>query len=857
VAALGRARTRTLGPYALLYIYRRRLRADAIPELLAAIGIAIAVALVLAAIVAEGSIAGSSGRVVRGVVGKATLQLQARSGQGFDEHVLAQVEAIPGVKQAAPLLEQTATVVGSNGRRVRVDLAGTDVALAVLNGLAHTLPLDALTPGGIGLSRATASELGLEHAQPGKRVILQLRGRAIPLRVSAVLGAEAAGAVSHALVAVMPLQRLQRSAGLVRRVTRILVQSRPGAERTVKRRLEAIAAGRLTVAPANQDVTQLRQALRPSDLASQLFAAIGALLGFLLAFNAILLTVPERRQAIADLRLAGTRRGAIVQIVAFQALCLGLVATLAGLALGYALSVWVFHQPTGYLAEAFTLSGATIVGVGPLLIAGLGGLAATFLASAVPLLDMRRGRARDAVYREAGMPGNALDARTQRTLFAASLAVVAAATLLFALAPSAAILAGAMLALATVLAVPLVFAFVLRTARLLSDRRDSLTSLPVALASLRATTLRSLALAATGAVALFGSVALGGSREDLIRGIRSFSASYVADADIWVSTPGDNQAVNEFSPEHIASLIAHVPGVAGVRAFQGSFAQLGGRRVWVIARPPGASREVLRTQIVSGSKDTANRRLAARGWIAVSQQIAKEHHSGVGRTLAVATPSGTHRFRIAATTTNLAWPPGVLFIGTADYARYWQSTAPSALAVKLSPGADGSATRAAIRRALGPGSGLEVALASARASRIDKLAGEGLGQLGEISTLLLLAAIAAMAAALTSAIWQRRRSLAGLRLLGVKPDRLRRILLLEAMLMLGAGCLTGAVAGVYGQLVLDGYLKRVTGFPLSHLATGLRPLEVFALVLVLALAIVATPGWMASRVSPALALEDS
>jgi putative ABC transport system permease protein len=858
VAPLARARPRLLRPYALFYIYRRRLRADAVPELLAAVGIAVAVALVLAAIVAEGSVAGSSSQVVQAVVGKATVQLQARNGQGFDERLLARVEAIPGVKQAAPLLEQTATLIAPDGRRVRVDLAGTDVALAVLNGLAHTLPLDALTPGGIGLSRATAQELGLGRSQtPTGLVRLQLRGRSISLRVSAVLGAEVAGAVSHALVAVMPLQRLQHLAGLPRRVTRILVQSRPGAAQSVRRSLQGIAAGRLTVAPADQDVSQLRQALRPSDLASQLFAAIGALLGLLLAFNAILLTVPERRQAIADLRLAGTRRGAIVQIVAFQALCLGLVATLVGLGLGYALSIWVFHQPTGYLAEAFTLSGTTVVGLGPLLIAGLGGLAATFLASAVPLLDVRRGRARDAVYREAGMPGNALGARAQRVLFAGALGVVAAATLLFALAPSAAILAGAMLALATVLAVPLVFAFVLRAARLLKDRRDSLTSLPVALASLQATTLRSLALAATGAVALFGSVALGGSREDLLRGIRSFSASYVADAPIWVSTPGDNQAVSEFSPNGAAAVIARVPGVAGVRVFQGSFAQLGGRRVWVIARPPGGSREVLRTQIVSGRQGVTNRRLAAGGWIAVSEQIAAEHHTGVGRTLAVATPTGTHRFRIAATTTNLAWPPGVIFMGDRDYRRYWQTAAPSALAVSLSSGADGPATRAAIQRALGPASGLEVSLASVRSSRIDKLAGEGLGQLGEISTLLLIAAVAAMAAALGSAIWQRRPSLAGLRLLGVKPARLRRILLLEATLMLGAGCLTGAVAGVYGQLVLDGYLKRVTGFPLSHLATGTRPLEIFALVLTLALALVAAPGWIASRVSPALALEDS
>jgi putative ABC transport system permease protein len=92
-------------PYALLYFYRRRLRVHAIQELLAGIGIAIAVALVFAALVAEGSIAGSAREVVHAVVGPADLQLRARGGQGFDERVLQRVEHIAGVKQAAPFLE--------------------------------------------------------------------------------------------------------------------------------------------------------------------------------------------------------------------------------------------------------------------------------------------------------------------------------------------------------------------------------------------------------------------------------------------------------------------------------------------------------------------------------------------------------------------------------------------------------------------------------------------------------------------------------------------------------------------------------------------------------------------------------
>lgn len=844
-------------PYALIYLYRRRLRAHAPQELLAGTGVAIAVALLFAALVAQGSIAGSSREVVRAVIGPASLQLRARDGDGFDQALLARVEAISGVKQAAPLLEQSATVTTRDGRGVRLQLAGTDVALATLDGLARTLPLGALSPGGIGLSKASAQALriGGSGASTGD-VVLQVRGRASALRVSAVLGAEAAGALSQALVAVMPLKRMQHLAGLEGLVTRILVQSEPGRERSVRAALLRLAGGQLTVAPADQDVIQLQQALRPSDLASTVFAAIGVLLGLLLAFNALLLTVPERRQAIADLRLTGIKRTAVAQMVLFQALCLGLSATVVGLIVGYALSRGVFHQPTGYLAEAFTLSSGTVVGAAPLLVASIGGVLATCLASAIPLLDLRRGRARDAVYREAGVPGNALYLGAQRWLFAAGIGLIILASVLFATTPSAAIASCAMLAAATLLAVPLTFSAVLHAGALLAERRQRLTVLPVALASLRASTVRSLALAATGAVALFGSVALGGSRDDLLRGISSFANGYVADAHIWVTNPGDNQAADSFDPGTSKTAIARLPVVEGVRAFQGGFLTLGGRRIWVIARPPGASRQVISSQILAGGASAAVTRLGQGGWVAVSQQIASEQHTGVGGEITLPTPTGAVRYRIAATTTNLAWPPGVIFMSSGDYTRAWKSAAPTALGITLRPGANVIAARRTIKAALAPGSGLEVSLAAARAARIDALAGEGLGQLGEISTLLLIAAVGAMAAALLSSVWQRRASLASLRLLGVKPRRLRLILALEAALMLAAGCLTGAVVGVYGQLVLDGYLRHVTGFPVARIATGARPLEIFALVLAAAVAIVAVPGWLASRVPPALALGD-
>jgi putative ABC transport system permease protein len=844
-------------PYALLYLYRTRLRVHIAQEALAGLGVAVAVALVFAATVANDSIAGSATEVVHAVIGPASLQLRARSSDGFGERLLAHVERLPGVKQAAPLLEQTATIRSQGGQRVTVDLAGTDLSLLTLDGLAHTLPIATLSPGEIGLSRATAEELGVTHlAARAPRVSLDLRGHDDHLKVAAVLGPEAFGALSQARVAVMPLRRLQRLAGLPERITRILIQPQPGREVSVRGELERIAPRGLTVAPADQDVALLAQALHPSNQATGFFAAISALLGLLFAFNAMLLTVPERRKANADLRLVGTRRSAIAQMVAFQALCLGAVASLAGLLGGYLLSKGAFHQSSGYLAEAFTLGTSNVIGLRPLLLSFAGGILATCLASVVLLLDLRPGKALDAVYLEDGEPGNALSGRAQRSFALGASGLLVLTTVMFGLRPSLALLASAVLAFATVLTVPLMFASVLRFGQMLTNRNQKLTILPVALTSLKATTLRSLALAATGAVALFGSVALGGSRNDLIRGIKGFSHSYAADANIWVANPADNQATVEFQPDHYASHIARIPGVARVQTFQGSFLQLGERRVWIIARPPGANQNVLRSQIVEGNTTNAITRLGEGGWIAVSKQIAEEHHLTVGDTLTLPTPTGDASLKIAATTTNLAWSPGVIFLSAADYSHLWATTAPTAFGIDLTPGASVPHERDVIARALGSASGLEVSTAHALETRINTLTSEGLSRLGEISTLLLIAAILAMAAALTSTIWQRRRSLSALRLSGAKPRRLRRILLAEVVLMLGAGCVTGTLAGIYGQVVIDGYLKHVTGFPVASIAAGWRPLGTLTIVALTVILIVTIPGWLASRVSPALALEE-
>ena len=185
--------------------------------------------------------------------------------------------------------------------------------------------------------------------------------------------------------------------------------------------------------------------------------------------------------------------------------------------------------------------------------------------------------------------------------------------------------------------------------------------------------------------------------------------------------------------------------------------------------------------------------------------------------------------------------------------RLFGSNTPTGLIVTLAQGAQLAHVRQAISAMAG--SGLQVLSDREWVHHFVALAGQGLGQLQWIALMLEIAAILALAAALTADLWQQRYWAADLRLSNVPPHRLRRIMLLKASLAAGSGCLAGVLGGMFGQAIADSYLKQVTGFPVAGLASGALPLETFALVLGAALLIAAPVVWRVSHVPLALGLE--
>ena len=105
-------------------------------------------------------------------------------------------------------------------------------------------------------------------------------------------------------------------------------------------------------------------------------------------------------------------------------------------------------------------------------------------------------------------------------------------------------------------------------------------------------------------------------------------------------------------------------------------------------------------------------------------------------------------------------------------------------------------------------------------------------------------------------IWQRRPRLAKLQIEGLPRADLWRTILLESALLLGVGCLTGAIFGLYGQQLADRALATTINFPVAYSIAAPTALSSVAIMAVTALAVVAVPGYIAASAPATLALHD-
>ena len=579
----------------VIHLYRVRLRARALQELFAIVGIAAGVGLLFASQIASSSLSSSVGKLNSGIVGKASLQVTARDPHGFDEQVLTQVRHLQGVHLAAGLIEASANAVGPKGSE-SVQLVGADSSLTELGGA--LVKRAALTPfaglGAVVLPAPVAKTIGVRIF--GKMVRFQVSGENSEAALYAQLHEKQIGALINSPIALAPLEFSQELAGLKGRLNRILVEPAPGREAQVLAGLRRLAGDQLDVESSNHDEKLFARAAAASNQSTALFAVISALVGFLFAFNAMLLTVPQRRRLIVDLRRDGYTPGAVIAVLLLDALVLGLIATALGLLLGDELSIHLFHSNPGYLSSAFALGSERVVSWQSIAIAAGGGMLAACVAVLSPLRDILSRDPLAATTLKEGSGGS-----QNRWLHLSGLAALALTLGILLLAPSAAIVGMVSLIAALLLLLPIPLN---ATLMLVKRAAPAVTSVVphIAVMELRSGRSRAVAIAATGAIAVFGAVSIQGAHGDLLKGLENAARDTNASTDVWVSAAGGSNLLmtTPFHPTAQGKL-EKLAGVRSVALYRGGLLDEGDRRIWVIAPPSSASPLIPPTQLIESS----------------------------------------------------------------------------------------------------------------------------------------------------------------------------------------------------------------------------------------------------------------
>ncbi len=583
----------------ILFIYRARLRQGsvAVQELLAVLGIAIGVALLFASQVTSTSLDGSVRQLSKQLVGEMQYQLDARGPEGVSERIVAEARSLAGVRAALPLLEQEASVIGPDGR-ASVDLIGADPRFASIGGplLRHfgtrqlafqqVIALPAPIAAAIGAGPPLVQSSTLEHtgsgaAGPSRRRVasrpieLQIGTRVVRTILGSTLQEADVGALVHSPVALAPVAYAQRVGGMRGRVTRVFVQVRPGRRTEVSAGLARLAsAWHLNLEPADFDATLFAVASAPAQQGESLFSAVSAIVGFLFALGAMLLTVPERRRMIEAMRRRGATRAMTVQALMFDALVIGVLACALGVLLGLFLSVEVFHAQPGYLSFAFPVGSQRVVTWPTVALTVGAGLLAAFVGVMAPLRAILARPLRFSAAAERAPRGS--------TVFRVILGTVCLAitTLILLLRPQAAVAGSFTLIVALLALLPLLFDGIVAGFTGI-QRHFHAASTVLALEELKdpQTRVRSLAVAATGAIAVFGSVAIAGAQHNLQSGLNRTAYEWNHVTNLWVSPSGvENTLATTPFPASIASKLKGLPARAQRRRLS---RQLPGHR-----RPP-------------------------------------------------------------------------------------------------------------------------------------------------------------------------------------------------------------------------------------------------------------------------------
>jgi putative ABC transport system permease protein len=813
--------------FALKGLFGRKLRTA-----LTAIAIVLGVAMISGTYVLTDSIDQAFDRIFTDsrqgsdvvISGKSAFDLSDQSGVSaptFNESLLGDVRALPGVAEAEGSVDAEAHLIGRNGKAI-VFGGAPNLGFSIANGNSRFNPLTLVEgkwPGAneVVIDKATADK---KDFSVGQQIGVEAQGPVRKLKISGLVKFGSVSTIGGATLAGFDLPTAQQLFQKKGELDEIAVAAKPGVTDQ-----ELLGQIRNVLPPDTQARSGAEQAREDAqdtnDFISFLqkfllaFGGIALFVGAFVIANSLSITIAQRTREFATLRTLGASRRQVLRSVILEALVVGAVASVIGLFLGLALAKGLFGL--------FDLVGFTLPNTGlvfetrTIIVSLLVGILVTLIASVRPALRATRVPPIAAVREGATLPPGRF--ARYRGIGAALTALLGFAALLYGLFGSGLgttqILAWMGLGtLLIFLGVALFSSRIVRPlARLLgwpatriggaagSLARDNARRNPQRTASTAAALMIGLALVTLVATLAAGIVStFRGAVNDIFTGDYAITAQ------------------NNYSPipTDAANAAAKTPGVTAVGNVRTGETRIFGKKEFSTAVDPG-TKDVLTLDWKEGSQNTLAT-LGANGAF-VDDGYADDHHLNVGSPIEILFPNGnTKRFVVRG----IFDPPtgGSPFGPVTISAQAWDQQVPlpeNLYSFVKMQGGETDANQAALEKSL---QSFPNAKAQTRHEFVDNQISGLSSVLNILYVLLALSIVVSLFGivnTLVLTVFERTREIGMLRAVGMTRRQVRRMIRHESVITALIGAAIGIVLGLVLAALLIGRVDFIGfAFPVAQ-----------------------------------------
>ncbi|MAE94969.1 MAG: hypothetical protein CL910_09945 [Deltaproteobacteria bacterium] len=781
--------------------------------------------------------------------GRGAAPLKVVGPGGVSNAILPVLRGVDGVRHAVPILTVHAPLAEHEGallvigvdprdRDAWMNAATTpprlDIDLSVLVLPAPWLVLDRRGAERTGVGKGDLVELMTPHGRTR-------------FRVAGLFDAGAFGAAIGGYLAITAMPIAERLAGVRGVFDRVDLFLDPG--RTAASVLPAVSdrlPSDLRVEPSETMTSGADSgfaAMRPGLLLAGLTAVLA---GAFLVHNVHALSLAERRTWIGTARALGAGRRQVLAPLLFEGLVLGILGSLLGVPLGWAVArvavtgtrddlplVGVPGRPEVHLPgwDAVTLSVAT--GVVATMLAVL--LLAVPAAAEAPALSVRR----------------RLEPRPRALGWVAVTFALTFVAACFLAGPLARLSHDAGYAVIGVLGLlfgilgPVLARTALAPLERLFRRRVILRlAIQNLLRHPRRVGLTVAALGLAVALAVQSATVVGSFHARLTRWIEDGFA-----ADLWLVSGSSRIGVGRSQPldDGFLDRVAEVPGVASVRGVRGVFIPVGERWVYLIGLDARSWLADSKLEWHGGDAERAADALSAGTGAVISDNYAMLTGTRVGDTLSIPAPTGPYEVEVAGIVTDYSWGQGTIAIDRSVLRTRHLIRTVDLIGVVLKPSADVGAVRQGMLGRFGASHGLHVldsaAFEDTVSDELDGLFGFASSQ----QYVVLLIAFLAVLNTVGLSILARHKETELLGAVGASPRQLRRLAMVEGAALAGLGAFFGlAVGAVISRVLLHDILPWTAGWRFGVVL----PFGTMAALLAAALAVGAAAGWIVSVRGP-------